>query len=265
MALSVSALYCFPVKSLGGMELNRAEIDRFGIQQDRRWMLVDENGQFLTQRQCAEMVFLTAQWLQGKLQITHKNGDQIELGREDFAGDTCQVQVWRDQCAAIAAPLFANQWLSDHLGRPCRLVYMPDSTFRRVDQNYAKQQETVSFADGFPLLLTTTASLENFNQHLPQAIEMLRFRPNLVISGSEPWAEDNWQRIKVGELVFDVVKPCSRCAIPTINRSNAQKEPEVFKALKKYRSQGKEVFFGQNLIPQQQGIIKVGDRVEVLK
>lgn len=266
MSLTVSALYCYPVKSMGEIALSEATIDRFGVLNDRRWMLVDQQGKFVTQRQCAEMVHFKVALSCDELMITDvRDGSSLNVGFAAFSGEQIMtVTVWRDQCLAWVANQDVNQWLADRLGRACRLVYMPESTQRYVDKGYAKQQETVSFADGFPLLLTTEASLDAINQHLDQSIEMLRFRPNLVISGSSPWAEDQWQRIRIGELEFDLVKPCSRCAIPTINRQTAQKEPQVFRVLKTHRTQEGEVYFGQNLLPQGQGVIQVGDRVELL-
>ncbi|MCG8670330.1 MAG: MOSC domain-containing protein [Pseudomonadales bacterium] len=268
-ALSISALYRFPVKSMGGQSLASAQIDRFGIQYDRRWMLVDDRGKFITQRQCADMVRFSVDIKSDGLTLTYQplQGEAIsqQVGLACFnESHAADVLVWRDTCRALVASDDLNAWISDCLQRACRLVYMPDSTKRRVDETYAKAGETVSFADGFPLLLTTDASLAAFNQTLSSPIEMLRFRPNIVVAGAEAWAEDQWRAIKIGELVFEVVKPCSRCVIPTINRDTIKKEPEVFQALRKYRQRDGEVYFGQNLLPQGQGKIKVGDKVELV-
>lgn len=266
MVLTVSELYCYPVKSLGALSLERALIDRFGFEHDRRWMVVDMQGKFITQRQCAEMVHIQVQRVADRWRMIDHEGASVYFSEQDFsAARGAKVSVWRDTVAAWGATEDLDQWLSERLKRKCRLVYMPESTQRLVDTAYAKHQETVSFADGFPLLLTTQASLQDFNQHLSGPIEMLRFRPNLVIDGCAPWAEDAWRVIKIGGLLFDVVKPCSRCAIPTINRQTAQKEPAVFKALKQYRQKNGDVFFGQNLLPRGLGEIEVGDRVDVLE
>lgn len=264
MELTLSDIYCYPVKSLGEWSLNRTEVDRFGIRHDRRWMVVDEAGRFLTQRQLPHMVHIRVsrqgdgwQLLAGQRQIHFS-------APEASPGTTCEVTVWRDTVAAVPVADAVSDWLSEQLNRHCRLVYMPPSTRRLVDTGYARQQETVSFADGFPVLLTTEASLQDFNRHLEQPVEMLRFRPNLVVQGGSPWQEDNWKTIRIGELEFDVVKPCSRCAIPTINRQTAEKEPAVFKALRQHRYRNGEVYFGQNLIPRRQGELSVGDPVEII-
>ena len=172
--------------------------------------------------------------------------------------------VFRHLIQIFFIAIIINQWFSERLKRSCRLVYMADVTRRLVDKAYAKQNETVSFADGFPLLLTTDASLQSFNQHLSRPIDMVRFRPNVVISGSLPWEEDQWQAIRIGNLEFDISKPCSRCVIPTINSSTMQKESEVFQVLRDYREKNGEVFFGQNLLPRGIGKISVGDEVELL-
>lgn len=266
MSLKVSALYAYPVKSMGEIALPEAVIDRFGIRHDRRWMLVDQQGKFVTQRQCAEMVHFKVALSSDELTITDvRDGSSLSVAFASFSVEQAMtVTVWRDQCLAWMADQGVNQWITERLGRVCSLVYMPESTQRYVDKGYAKQQETVSFADGFPLLLTTEESLDGLNQHLDQPIEMLRFRPNVVISGGLPWAEDQWQRVRIGGLVFEVAKPCSRCAIPTINRQTAQKEPQVFRVLKTHRAKDGAVYFGQNLLPQGQGVIQVGDEVELL-
>lgn len=263
--ITISAIYRYPVKSMGENPLQTAIIDRFGIAQDRRWMLVDENNKFITQRQCAEMVKINVEPSGEGWRL--KMDDQLSapFSAHALSDQVCYVTVWRDQCAALVAPEAINQWLAERLRRACRLVYMPDSTQREVDPDYAKAGQTVSFADGFPLLLTAQESLADFNRRLSQPIEMLRFRPNLVIQGADAWSEDNWRVIQIGDLTFDVVKPCSRCAIPTINRETAVKEPEVFRALKQHRQRNGEVYFGQNLLPRGTGTLRVGDRVTVLK
>lgn len=265
MGLSLSAIYCYPVKSLGEILLNQADVDRFGIQHDRRWMLVDANGRFLTQRQLPQMVHIRVRRMDSGWQLQAGEQQMSFTAQEPADAAPCEVTVWRDTVTAVPAEEAVSAWLSEQLGRECRLVYMPESTRRLVDPGYAKNQETVGFADGFPMLLTSEASLQDFNRHLSQPIEMLRFRPNLVVKGGTPWQEDHWKVIRIGELEFDVAKPCSRCAIPTINRQTAAKEPEVFKALRKHRSKDGEVYFGQNLIPRQHGKLRAGDTVEVIE
>ncbi|MDX1692953.1 MAG: MOSC domain-containing protein [Ketobacteraceae bacterium] len=265
MSLYLSELFCYPVKSLGEISLEQATIDRFGLCQDRRWMVVDDNGHFLTQRQLPRMVAVGVErqdsgWLL-------KAGDcSMTFSEQDVAADCPErVKVWRDTVAALPARESINDWLSEQLQHNCRLVYMPESTRRKVDPEYARHGETLSFADGFPVLLTCQASLDAFNDHLSQPVEMLRFRPNIVVAGGTAWQEDSWRRVRIGALEFEVAKPCSRCAIPTINRQTLAREPEVFKALKDHRSRNGEVYFGQNLLPRQAGTLQLGDLVDILE
>ena len=280
MDLRISQLYRYPVKSMGGVKLEQARIDRFGVEKDRRWMLVDNNGKFITQRNIAQMTLLDvteSEFAGGDWGLTIEASQNLELSEQceqtlsfsvskHFALNTLvSVEVWGDVCEGRVADDFINQWLSLALDIPCRLVFMEGTYYRNVDKEYAQNNETVSFADGFPLLLTTESSLEAFNQYLESPIEMLRFRPNLVISGNQGFAEDNWKRLRVGEVEFCVVKPCSRCVIPTINQFTARKEPAVFKVLKQHRSIGREVYFGQNLLAMNTGTISVGDKVEIVE
>lgn len=264
--MEVTRLYLHPVKSVGGMAVAQFDIDRFGPHLDRRWLVVDREGRFLTQRQHAAMALVRVALNDDQVTLSVPERDAVSFSPADFVGgESLPVQVWRDQCNAQAGPAALDDWLSQYLGVACRLVYMPDTTRRAVDPGYAKQGETVSFADGFPLLLTSESSLTDFNTRLSFSIGMERFRPNLVVDGSTPFAEDDWKRIRVGRMDFIVAKPCSRCAIPTIDPTTGSKQPEVFKTLKSYRQRDGEVFFGQNLLPVGTGSVQVGDRVEVLE
>jgi len=262
----VSRLFVHPVKSLGGVSVESYIVDRFGPQWDRRWMVVDEQGKFITQRQLAAMALIKAKMVQDNVQLTTASGEALEFSAADFnAGEDVAVQVWRDQCVAKLGPAHVHAWLSRVLGRPCRLVFMHDACKRSVDESYSGPGHTVSFADGFPLLLTQQASLDVLNGYMSINIGMERFRPNLVVEGGPAWEEDQWRKLRIGSMLFDVVKPCSRCAIPTIDPGDASKQPEVFKTLKQYRSQAGEVYFGQNLVARGGGQLFVGDQVEVLE
>jgi uncharacterized protein YcbX len=176
-----------------------------------------------------------------------------------------RVQVWGDNCLAQSAGAKAAAWLSQFLGLDCRLFFMPESTRREVDPTYAAPTDQVGFADGFPFLLISEASLADLNQRLEQPLPMARFRPNLVVSGCEPYAEDSWKRIRIGELTFRVAKPCSRCVIPTINPETAEKSVEPLRTLNSYRREGNKVYFGQNLLHDGIGELKAGMLVEVLE
>lgn len=262
--MRVTRLYIHPVKSLGGITLPQFAVDRFGPVMDRRWLVVDGQGKFITQRQKATMALVKTALEGDRVTLSVEGQDMISFAPGEFTGPQRQVQVWRDSCVAHSGPVAVDAWISQALDTDCQIVFMPDSTERRVNPDYAHQGETVSFADGFPLLLTTEVSLDDLNSRLSFHAGMERFRPNLVVDGATPFAEDGWQRIQVGEMVFRLAKPCSRCAIPTIDPQTAQKQPEMFKTLKSFRARDGEVYFGQNLLPEGTGTVRVGDRVDIL-
>lgn len=263
--MQVSRLFIHPVKSLGGIAVEQFAIDRFGPVFDRRWLVVDAQGKFLTQRQHARMALVRTALEGDRVTLTAPDRPAQTFSPADFAGgEPVRVQVWRDECDAVGGPATLDAWLSDFLQMPCRLVFMPETSRRSVNTDYARDGETVGFADGFPLLLANEASLQEVNRRLGFAIGMERFRPNLVVQGTAAFAEDGWTRIRVGQMEFRVAKPCSRCAIPTIDPLTARKQPEVFKTLKQFRERDGEVFFGQNLLPVGQGLIRVGDPVVVV-
>lgn len=262
--MNVIELAIYPVKSLGGLSLPATHIDRFGPQWDRRWMVVDTQGKFITQRQFPQMALIHGQRNGDQVGLSMAGKSTLRFSAADFNGEIITVTIWRDQCLATLGSHEMHQWLSDALGVQCQLVFMHEQSIRTVDPTYAKQQETVGFADGFPLLLTNSASLKALNDKMTISIGMNRFRPNIVIDGAEAWQEDHWKRIQIGGMSFKVVKPCSRCVIPTIDPITATKQPEVFKTLQRYRKMNGEVYFGQNLLPCGIGDIHVGDAVTVL-
>ena len=264
--MHVTKLYIHPVKSLGGISVPCCEVDRFGLHWDRRWMLIDDDNRFITQRQRPEMALIKARMEQDSVMLTGTDGTELIFSQRDFAdGAVVAVEVWDDICQARLGNAAMHQWLSDQLGCNGRLVFMPEDSVRAVDANYAGQGHTVGFADGYPLLLTQQSSLDDLNRHMTIDIGMERFRPNVVVSGAEAWQEDQWRVVQIGSCIFDVVKPCSRCAIPTIDPADASKQPEVFRTLKEHRSRDGEVYFGQNLVPRGQGRLSVGDSVTILE
>jgi uncharacterized protein YcbX len=173
--------------------------------------------------------------------------------------------VWSDRCAAQRGDPSADAWLSDFLGHACRLVFMPDEGVRPVDPRYAQPQDRTAFSDGFPLLLISQPSLDDLNSRLVEPLPMLRFRPNLVVEGCAPYAEDDWRHIRIGDLPLRVVKPCSRCKITTVDPYTAETGSEPLRTLASYRRQGKQVYFGQNLIHDRPGELALDMPVEVLE
>ena len=232
-------------------------------QGDRRWMLVSEGGGFMSQRETPAMALIrVAQSVAG---ITLAHGDSsIDIEEPGASALERQVRIWEDRVAARDAGDAAAAWVSDHLGVSCRLVFMPEETVRRVDGAWASAGETVGFADGFPVLLISQASLDDLNTRLPEPVPMNRFRPNLVVTGCDPFAEDGWRRIRIGTMMFDVAKPCSRCVVPSIIQETAARDPHINRTLAAFRRREGQVFFGQNLLYRELGSLAVGDTLEVL-
>lgn len=260
----VSDLAIYPVKSLAQISLKTSAVEAFGLQSDRRWMVIDTNQYMITQRQQSRMCLIQVTLTSDGIQLSAPGMNQINLQQPD-ATVKRQVTVWRDNCTAYDAGDPAARWLGKFLNIDCRLVYFPDNTLRAVDPEYAQPDDKTAFSDGFPILLTSTPSLEDLNSKMEQPLSMQRFRPNIVISGCEPYAEDNWRRIKIGDITMRVVKPCSRCIIPSIDPQTGERGDEPTRVLVKYRKRDNKVYFGQNVIADTTGNITVGMPVEVLE
>jgi uncharacterized protein YcbX len=265
MAPTLAALNIFPVKSCAPLALDAAVLEARGIRHDRRWIVTDANGRFLTGRQQPRLTLLRAV----------PDGDALDIAAPDMpalrlvapsGGMRVPVAVWKNTVAALPAGDAADAWISAFLGMPARLVYMDDACVRPVDPDYARPGDEVSFADGFPLLLISQAALDELNAKLPAPVPMLRFRPNLVVAHTAPHAEDGWKRIRIGAIDLDVVKPCSRCVFTTVDFERGAFDPsgEPLRTLKTYRRTERGVTFGQNVIPRGTGVLRVGDPVEVL-
>lgn len=245
----VKELWCYPVKSLGGYSVPEAQLTPRGFADDRRWMLVDDRGQFYTQRDYPHF----AEW------IAHCEGDRLSIRHRRYAdrqlvlpqarpetGSLLNVSIWEDTVAALAVSDQADRWLSTHLGIACRLVYMPPQSVRPIDPDYAQPGEVVSFADGFPFLITNTASLRELSRRLGRPISMNRFRPNIVIEAAAPFAEDDWQQLRIGRELFRLPKPCGRCQVVTVDQETGEKSPDVLSELARFRKRGNKVIFGMN-------------------
>ncbi len=258
----------YPIKSLKGISLAEASVEARGLQFDRRWMLVDENDRFLTQRELPSMALIRIGVKDSCLTAT-VGGRQLEIPMSlNGSGGATDVTIWHDTVYAKIYDDTTNDWFSDVLQTRCRLVLMPEETRRTVDSAYAvlDGEDTVSFADGYPFLLIGEGSLDDLNSRLETPLPMNRFRPNFVVSGSEPFAEDAWKRIRIGETIFHVVKPCGRCIITTTDQGTGERGKEPLKTLATFRNQGGKVMFGQNLIAESGGAtVKVDDEVEVIE
>jgi len=262
-SIKLSAINKYPVKSLKAISLLSAAIDDFGIVNDRRWMLVDDSGKFLTQRKHPVMGTISVEDYGESLRFSYAGAGALEVLVDDFVLPV-SVNVWRDEVSALKAEGEVNEWFSSILGLKATLVYMPASAFRQVDRVFADYEQRVGFADGFPFLLISEASLVDLNNRLATTVSMSRFRPNLVISGCEAFAEDQWKKIKIGNIEFDLVKPCSRCIMTTIDESTLKYGKEPLRTLASYRRNEFGVCFGQNIVHQNTGLLNVGDSVEVM-
>ncbi len=262
-AIIVSQLLVYPVKSMRGLSLPVMRLTAMGPDGDRRWMVIDSDSHFITQREEPKLCLIETSLDNGRLTLSVGTHGSISLAT-GVQYTPCTVTVWADRVEAVDCGDQVADYLSNFLNRSCRLVYMPDSTLRQIDPAYAAVGESVSFADGFPILLLSEASLSDLNRRMHETVTMAHFRPNIVLSGCEPFAEDGWEMLQIGRLRFKRVKPCSRCVIPSINPQTAQKHSDVLKTLAAYRRRDGKIFFGQNVIQQGAGEIKLGDPLTVV-
>lgn len=251
----ISQLFIYPIKSLSGIALQQASLEERGFRFDRRFMLVTSDGHCLTQHRCPQMTMLqVALDDQNGLRVWHrqKPGDMLEVplpGPSAQHSPLLRVRVWDSQnIKAIAVSSKADHWFSSRLTVDCRLVYMPDSTYRAVDPAYARYHEALSFADGYPFLLIGQSSLDELNARLAEPLSILRFRPNIVVSGSKPYEEETWEHFKIGNITFYRGERCGRCVLTTLNPLTGQKGPEPLRTLATYRQQDHKLVFGQYVL-----------------
>jgi uncharacterized protein len=262
--LQVSQLFIYPIKSLGGISLKKAETTERGFRYDRRWLLINSDNEFMTQREFPQMCLLQPFVSEAGIVISHKqNKSEFFIPFESQDADEIVVKIWNDYCRARLISESADEWFSEMLSVRCKIVFMPEDSRRPVDRTYAKHEEITSFSDAFPFLLIGQSSLDDLNKKLETPVPINRFRPNIVFTGGAPYEEDFMKAFKIGDVNFYGVKPCARCPIPTVNQENAFKTKEPINTLAKYRSQNNKVFFGQNLLHMGQGTIHVGDEITV--
>ena len=266
--VSISQLYIYPIKSLGGIAVNSAMVTDRGLQNDRRFMLVDENNLFLTQREHRTMALLRTAIEDNELIVYHKDklAEKLRLPLVPKPSVlTVMVKIWDDWCESQYINEEADNWFSDQLNFPCRLVYMPESTKRKVEAAYAMNGDITNFSDGYPLLLISHSSLDDLNSRMEEALPMNRFRPNIVITGSRPFEEDTMEQFNINGINFYGVKLCARCIITTTNQETGDIGKEPLKTLAQYRRIDNKVLFGQNVLCQDNGVITVGDEIKVVK
>ncbi|HZN97361.1 MAG TPA: MOSC N-terminal beta barrel domain-containing protein [Gemmatimonadales bacterium] len=259
----LTGLTLYPIKSAGGIPVAQSEVDEFGLRYDRRWMVVDESGTFLSQRSHPRLALVVPSIRDGALGVEAPGMPGLVTPLEPPPTVTTRVRVWKDSCAATWLGERAARWFSDYLGTACGLVYMAGDTIRPTDPRYASSGTRVSFADAFPFLLISQESLNDLNRRLPEPLPMNRFRPNLVVGGVHPYEEDEWRRIEIGAMRFRVVKPCARCVVTTTDQATAALGKEPLRTLASYRKVRGEVMFGQNAVHETVGRLRVGDPVRM--
>ncbi|MGW2047159.1 MOSC domain-containing protein [Streptomyces sp. NPDC001858] len=266
------SIHVHPVKAFRGQEPRTAAVEPWGLAGDRRWALIDDGGKVVTQRQQPRLALAAAELLPGGgVRLSAPGLEPLAVSVPEPVS-TVSVQIFRDKVEGVLAADAAHAWCSAHVGAEVRLVHMDDPATRRtVDPEYALPGETVTFADGFPLLAASTSSLDALNALIARGehpeegpLPMNRFRPNLVVAGTDPWAEDGWSRLTVGEVEFRVAKPCGRCVVTTTDQGTAERGREPLHTLGRHRRLGGKLVFGQNLVPLSPGTITVGDPVRVV-
>jgi hypothetical protein len=259
----VSRLYVYPIKSCRGIAVDAAMLTVRGLNLDRRYMLVDAGGNFLTQRRHPQMALIETAITTEGIVVRAPGCEALKLpfALPASGHDICRVKVWNDTIEATLADADCNLWFSEYMGFACGLVYLADDQHRPVTNAAAEFDDEVSFADGAPVLLISEASLAGLNERLNPPVTMNRFRPNLIVTADVPHAEDSWRTITIGEARLDVAWPCSRCVLTTIDPETGKRDPanEPMRTLLQYRRKDRSVYFGQNLIPRAPGWIAVGD------
>lgn len=266
----VSALHLYPIKGCAGLSVSEMTLDARGPVGDRRFMIVDEHGMFMTQRSHARMALIRPQLTSTEITLDAPGMPTLTLPLDAMDAARLDVQVWRSKVSAATMGPFAYQWLSDFLGTAAELVRMDDQSVRTASTEYAPPGTHVTFADAYPLLLISEASLEQLNTKLlaaglDQPLPMNRFRPNVVVSGTEPHAEDSWASVRVRQVELWIVKSCDRCTVTTIDQTTAVAGNEPLKTLSTYRKHDSRIYFGQNLVHRGLGTLRVGDDVDVLR
>jgi uncharacterized protein YcbX len=261
--LVLTGIWTYPVKSLGGVSHRSARVFGKGLEDDRRWMLIDAEHRFMTQRELPTMALFKVSLRDDGIAI--RFGDDV-LGLPRLPLSTTspvRARVWDDEVEVCEVSEAHSRWFSDRLGISCQLVHFPEVNERNVDSDFQQENEQVSLADGFPYLIIGQASLDALNEKLASPIPMNRFRPNFVFDGAPPHDEDNWGEFCIGDVKFVGVKPCARCTIPTVNQDTAERGAEPSRTLATYRKRNNNIYFGQNLLARSGGEVGVGDKVTI--
>jgi uncharacterized protein YcbX len=266
--LTIDALHIYPVKGLGGISQRHATTTSRGLQHDRRFMVVDAALEFVSQREVPKMATVWTEIVESTLELAAADMPTVSLPLSPAPQPTRAVRVWSSSVQAQAVSAEVDAWLTEYLGFDARLVYMPETSERRCNPEYARHGEIVSFADGYPVLIANTASLDDLNRRIAlnggAPVPMNRFRPNIVVSGASPWAEDTWHTLHSGAVTMRAVKPCARCQVTTTDQASGEvRGPEPLQTLSSFRDSAKGIMFGVNLTIAAHGVLAVGDSLNV--
>lgn len=257
--ITVAAICVYPVKGCRGIAVGTALVEERGFARDREWMVVDAAGRFVSQRTHPELATVATRLDETSLRLDAEGRSTLEIPLAQPDRPRCPVEIWGERVEAVPEGEEASRWFGDLLGEPVRVVRMPDGVRRRVDPRRGRADDQVGFADGFPFLLVSTGSLAELNRGLARPVGIDRFRANIVLEGCLPHEEDDWSSVRIGGIGFRVVKPCTRCVVVTTDQMSGARDPEPLRALAAYRSVGGKVLFGQNLIHDGRGPVRVGD------
>ncbi|MCX2584197.1 MOSC domain-containing protein [Pedobacter sp. MR22-3] len=258
-------IYIYPIKSLGGIRVEQALMEDEGLQYDRRWMLVDHEGTFVTQRKHTLLSLLQVHIEDDRLYVSHKLKENLKISfqLDETTGKRIEVRVWDDAAVGLEVSKSVNDWFTAYLQFEVKLVRMSEDDKILVDPRYAANGEVKSFSDGYPSLLIGQSSLDALNEKLTKPVKMNRFRPNLVFSDGKAHIEDDFKTFSLGNVLFTAVKPCARCVLITVNQETGIQGKEPLKTLAGYRTFNQKVMFGQNLLHKGTGIIHVGDELKI--
>ena len=259
----LSTITIYPVKSLAGINVTSWRVTDTGLAYDRKWMLIDSHGDFLSQRKLPAMALIKTRMTESELILSAPGQEDLTLPLATTTDTRIPCTVWEHEGTGLVVSALADEWFSSFLQQTCRLVCQPDDCIRGVDPVYGQINDRVSFSDGFPFLIISENSLTSLNQAMGLSVPMSRFRPNLVITGCPAYAEDYWREITIGNIDFRLPKPCSRCSVPTIDQETGKIGKEPLTTLNRLRKWQNKVYFGQNAIHNQLGILTVGDTVTI--
>lgn len=266
--MRLASLHVYPLKGARGISLERADALTGGLRHDRRFLLLDADGKFITQRSHPRLALVTTALSAdgSSLAIGMPGGSatEVPLGAGAAGGPRRVVRIWDDDVEAVDVHGPVVEQLSEHLGARCSLVRMPEDVVRPVEAPYGTPGDRVGFADAYPYLLATTASLAELNARLKGPVPMNRFRPNLVIEGGAAYDEERHARVRIGALTFRMPKRCARCQVTTVDQATGAVGKEPLRTLASYRTEDNKVYFAQNLVPTGEGHLTVGDKVEYL-